>query len=113
MSQSAILWRMAEMGAIILMKTWCEGVRPKQQTPNWYVLFHHEAKITTRIVMRGSCMKASCRARETIQPPERKEQRTDYVVSMKKRQGYIVVQGEKSMMGCHDPETFWMRKRLS
>ena len=56
MSQSAILWRMAEMGAIILMKTWCEGVRPKQQTPNWYVLFHHEAKITTRIVMRGSCM---------------------------------------------------------
>ena len=39
MSQSSILWRMAEMGAIILMKTWWEGVRPKQKTPNWYVLF--------------------------------------------------------------------------
>ena len=40
------------MGVIILMKTWCEVVRPKQRTPNWYVLFlHHEAKITTRIVM--------------------------------------------------------------
>ena len=30
MSQSVILWRMAEMGAKILIKTWCEGVRPKQ-----------------------------------------------------------------------------------
>ena len=30
MSQSAIHWRIAEMGAIILMKTWCEGVKPKQ-----------------------------------------------------------------------------------
>ena len=27
------------MGAIILIKTWCEGVRPKEKTPNWYVLF--------------------------------------------------------------------------
>ena len=30
----------------------------------------------------------------------------------RKRRGDIVVQGEKSMMGCHDPEAFWMRKRL-
>ena len=30
----------------------------------------------------------------------------------KKRRGDIVDQGEKSMMGCHDPETFWMRKKL-
>ena len=27
------------MGAIIVMKTLCEGVRPKQKTPNWYVHF--------------------------------------------------------------------------
>ena len=30
MSQLSILWRMAEMGAIIHMKTWCKGVRPTQ-----------------------------------------------------------------------------------
>ena len=30
----------------------------------------------------------------------------------RKRRGDIVVQGEKSMMGCHDPEAFWMRNRL-
>ena len=30
----------------------------------------------------------------------------------RKRRGDIVVQGKKSMMGCHDPEAFWMRKRL-
>ena len=30
----------------------------------------------------------------------------------RKRRGDIVVQGEKSMMGCHDPEAFWTRKRL-
>ena len=29
----------------------------------------------------------------------------------RKRRGDIVVQGERSMMGCHDPEAFWMRKR--
>ena len=29
----------------------------------------------------------------------------------RKRRGDIVVPGEKSMMGCHDPEAFWMRKR--
>ena len=70
------------MGAIILMKTWCEGVRPKQKTPNWYVLFpprseDNDANRDERILHVGFC-----RARETIQPPERKEQRTDYVVSM-------------------------------
>ena len=29
----------------------------------------------------------------------------------RKRRGDIVVQGKKSMMGCHDLEAFWMRKR--
>ena len=30
----------------------------------------------------------------------------------RKRRGDIVIQGKRSMMGCHDPEAFWMRKRL-